>query len=565
MTPILRLLSLSMLLGVLSPSLGCSSDARPGAPPRPVSGAPSASADRVVATLLLEADELVLLDLRPASPNALPPPHAQEPALAWRFEDGKGKLLAEGHVTDPLLVRSELDESGAAAPVDVFAEAASFEVELANVGGIFTLAPSDAKGGTQPQSWGNAGKVLSVVIDKLLDSFLFRPLKSVTSGPTEQLAAPACTGFTILVVGDGYTLEERGKFEADVDTILAAMSSKPVYAENWKHVGVWRKFFASKQSGISDPKQGILRDTAFQVQHDWLTHRAIGMGLGAKRDALAKLARAKAESGADVTLVLANTSEYAGAARPWQRIGFASTHAQSGAVMGHELGHALFDLSDEYDYGFCFPMALQIFGGIGPNIALDLGSIPWSPLLTAGVELPTTGGDASTVGAYEGGLYCKSGVYRPQQNCFMRHNSADFCAVCASHVKARFAARTAGCATAEPCVHGECQTGAALSPVCGGCAAAVCAARPSCCEPGGAWDEACVGIAQSLTSVCRGVCADGQSTCGHDECVSGAALAASCSSCADSVCQKDPACCSGAWGSSCAARAAEDPFCVCFN
>jgi hypothetical protein len=31
------------------------------------------------------------------------------------------------------------------------------------------------------------------------------------------------------------------------------------------------------------------------------------------------------------------------------------------------------------------------------------------------------------------------------------------------------------------------------------------------------------------------------------------------------VCQKDPACCSGAWGSSCAARAAEDPFCVCFD
>jgi hypothetical protein len=79
-------------------------------------------------------------------------------------------------------------------------------------------------------------------------------------------------------------------------------------------------------------------------------------------------------------------------------------------------GHALFDLSDEYESDTCNPEGSHI----GPNVALDLGDLPWVAMLTPGVELPTVGGDPATVGAYEGALYCASGVYRPQQSCLIQ-------------------------------------------------------------------------------------------------------------------------------------------------
>jgi hypothetical protein len=41
------------------------------------------------------------------------------------------------------------------------------------------------------------------------------------------------------------------------------------------------------------------------------------------------------------------------------------------------------------------------------------------------------------------------------------------------------------------------------------------------------------------------------------------ALPSSCSTCAGSVCQKDPFCCSGKWDTICTTEAERDPYCSC--
>lgn len=41
------------------------------------------------------------------------------------------------------------------------------------------------------------------------------------------------------------------------------------------------------------------------------------------------------------------------------------------------------------------------------------------------------------------------------------------------------------------------------------------------------------------------------STCAHNECTQGAALAAACDSCAQDICASDPYCCQTAWDSIC--------------
>jgi hypothetical protein len=576
---------------------GCSSDSGRG----PGAGGGISQPDvpdRVVATILVANEELVLLDLRAATDDALPPPPAIDPVLDWQLEDAAGALIAEGRISEPLLVKSEFDESGVAAPIAAYAGAAIFEIELPNVGGTFVIGPPDVAG-SQPQSWSGFKKKLKLAIEKLVGIFKQKAAGSGAGGsggtsagggssggggsvatggaatgtgggstsgatveadPSVQIAKPAgCTAFTILIVAEGYTKDEREKFEADAAAMLAAMSQKPTFSENWKYVGAWRKFFVSKESGISDPANGITRDTAFRVQHDAAMPRVILMADDVSQDALTKLAQAKGETKADVTLVVANTSQYAGVAIPSQRIGYASTHTQAGEVMGHELGHALFDLADEYSEGTCDPAS----SFVGANVTFDLKAVPWSALLTKGAALPTTGGDASTVGAYEGAVYCTSGAYRPQQTCFMRELGTNFCAVCAGIVNKFFTSRTAACQPKGSCGHGECQTGAALTKSCSACASAVCSTLPKCCDPAASWDDACVQAAQKLPGACRAVCADGQSSCAHDECAAGEALPLGCSSCADSVCKRDPFCCKNKWDWICAMNAKKDPFCVC--
>jgi hypothetical protein len=257
--------------------------------------------------------------------------------------------------------------------------------------------------------------------------------------------------------------------------------------------------------------------------------------------------------------VLANTTEIGGSASAQQRIGFFSTDDELGPTAGHELGHALFGLEDEYDYGTCDP---TLYEPLGPNVALG-SPYPWASMMSKGIDIPTIDPDPSVVGAYKGGLYCTEGVYRPQHTCFMRELSSSFCKVCEAHVNKTFLARAAACQPKASCAHSECAAGAALEQGCSACASSVCAIHPQCCDPAESWSETCVTSAQGIVGACRGVCADGKSSCGHDECTAGAALTGTCSTCAESVCGRDPYCCDGEWDSICAKEAKEDPYCSC--
>lgn len=113
------------------------------------------------------------------------------------------------------------------------------------------------------------------------------------------------------------------------------------------------------------------------------------------------------------------------------------------------------------------------------------------------------------------------------------------------------------------CGHSPCQTGDALSPSCSPCANAVCVHRPSCCDPGSGWTAECTEAAGNIPGACAGVCAGGPSSCGHDECVDGDKLPASCSACAASVCERDAFCCDKKWDWICAKEAKMDPYCSC--
>lgn len=112
------------------------------------------------------------------------------------------------------------------------------------------------------------------------------------------------------------------------------------------------------------------------------------------------------------------------------------------------------------------------------------------------------------------------------------------------------------------CAHDECTVGTALNSNCSGCAAAICAHDPYCCNAqNGSWDATCTGwvndamFATQCASACQG--------CSHDECTTGGALTTGCSQCATDVCTQDAYCCNTDWDSICVNLAGMTGSCNC--
>jgi hypothetical protein len=97
------------------------------------------------------------------------------------------------------------------------------------------------------------------------------------------------------------------------------------------------------------------------------------------------------------------------------------------------------------------------------------------------------------------------------------------------------------------CGHDVCVAGAALAASCSSCAQTVCSQDSYCCTS--SWDSSCISLAETYCGEdCGG---DLPSQCAHDVCVSGTALSSSCDSCASAVCAQDSYCCSSSWDATC--------------
>ncbi|NUQ74700.1 MAG: matrixin family metalloprotease [Polyangiaceae bacterium] len=96
------------------------------------------------------------------------------------------------------------------------------------------------------------------------------------------------------------------------------------------------------------------------------------------------------------------------------------------------------------------------------------------------------------------------------------------------------------------CAHDKCISGSALTSGCDACVTQICAADPYCCST--SWDSQCV---QEVNSICGLSCGAQPAPCAHSVCTTGVKLAANCSSCATTVCAKDPYCCNTKWDGTC--------------
>lgn len=237
----------------------------------------------------------------------------------------------------------------------------------------------------------------------------------------------------VAIVAEGYTETEMEAFYADARAATEAIFAHEPFKSLKGRFNVVAVATPSAESGVSRPKQGSWRRTAFGSHFDtfYSDRYLTTLRLRTLHDALAGIPY-------EHIIILANTNQYGGGGIYNSYVLSSTRHAQFLPVVVHEFGHSFAALADEYAYDDEYsPMYPD---GIEPweqNITtLTRFDAKWADLVPAGTPVPTPpvksdDGRYSKVGLYEGAGYRSRGVYRPCTDCRMRTNTApEFCPVC---------------------------------------------------------------------------------------------------------------------------------------
>jgi IgA peptidase M64/peptidase M64-like protein len=310
------------------------------------------------------------------------------------------------------------------------------------------------------------------------DKFVERGVPATDAGALLKLheSGDPAEKLDLLILGDGYTAAERGKFERDARRLVAVLLATSPFKERERDINVWGLCPAAAQSGVSRPSQRIYRHSPVGATFDAFDSERYVLTF--ENRSLRDIAE---NAPYEVVEILVNSATYGGGGI----FGLYSTVAADSVwapyIFVHEFGHHIAALADEYytsDVAY-LPAADRVEPW-EPNITalLDPAALKWKDLVAPGTPLPTpwpkeafeqysndvqkkrreiraqnrpeaemdalfreeqrhetalldTGPHAQVVGAFEGANYEARGFYRPQVDCIMfTRDEVPFCAVC---------------------------------------------------------------------------------------------------------------------------------------
>ncbi|MCE1229657.1 MAG: IgA Peptidase M64, partial [Firmicutes bacterium] len=290
-----------------------------------------------------------------------------------------------------------------------------------------------------------------------------------------QQSGDPSTKVDFLILGDGYTAAERGKFEKDARRLMEQLFATSPFKEHRRDFNVWALCPPSQESGISRPSTGIHRRSALGCSYD---------AFGSERYVLTfenrTLRDVASQAPYEFMEILVNGQTYGGGGIFGLYGTVASDNAFSPYIFVHEFGHHFAGLADEY---YTSDVAYETgsehrLEPWEPNATADPQNPKWKALLTPGIPLPTPWAKAAfekesyafqkeraklraeqrperemealmerqkqkdaallgqdrwsgKVGAFEGANYEATGYYRAQEDCIMfTRNTIPFCAAC---------------------------------------------------------------------------------------------------------------------------------------
>jgi IgA Peptidase M64/Peptidase M64 N-terminus len=300
-----------------------------------------------------------------------------------------------------------------------------------------------------------------------------QPLAIRSNGPSDRKV-------DLLILGDGYTAAESGKFVADAKRLSDRLFEESPFSERAADFNVWALMVPTPQSGISRPSTHDYRWSPLGTRYDIF---------GSERYALTLDNRAFREIAQfapyEFVEILFNNETYGGGGVFGQFSTAAAGSDWAEYLFIHEFGHHFAALADEY---YTSPVAYQSGEARPepwePNVTAlhDPSQIKWASKVKQGTPLPTPwpktefekyqrayqkergelraankpesemnalfrrereftekllakGEFSRRVGAFEGANYQASGYYRSQMQCIMFSRTDHFCDVCADAIE----------------------------------------------------------------------------------------------------------------------------------
>jgi len=309
------------------------------------------------------------------------------------------------------------------------------------------------------------------------DKFITPQLRSSEGGRiTLHESGDPATKLDFLILGDGYTAAERGKFERDARRLVDALFATSPFKERKQDINVWGLCPPATESGVSRPSQRIYRSSPVGSTYDAFDSERYVLTFENK--AFRDIAAAAPY---DVVEILVNSATYGGGGIYGLYSTVAADSAWAPYIFVHEFGHHIAGLADEYyTSDVAYLPATDRVEPWEPNATalLDPANLKWKDLVTPGTPIPTpwpktefelytkdvqerrrairaanrpeaemdalfreeqqhdtrllgNGPHANRVGAFEGANYEARGYYRPQADCIMfTRDNIPFCFVC---------------------------------------------------------------------------------------------------------------------------------------
>lgn len=319
-------------------------------------------------------------------------------------------------------------------------------------------------------------EIWSLLVDPA-DPFI-DPSVPPSPGPLLEIErhGPSAEKVDFLILGDGYTAAERGKFEKDARRLAEILFATSPFKERRSDFNVWGLCPPALESGISRPSTGIHRRSPVGATYD---------AFGSERYVLSFENRALRDIASfapyEFIEILTNSRTYGGGGIFGLYSTVAADSLWSPYLFIHELGHHFAGLADEYYTSeVAYEPAADIVEPWELNVTAhpDRESLKWRDLVAPDTPLPTPwskeqfekqaaefqkrrrkiraenrpedemdalfleqraanmkllGAEkhAGKVGAFEGANYAAKGYYRPQADCIMfTRDEVPFCRVC---------------------------------------------------------------------------------------------------------------------------------------
>jgi hypothetical protein len=265
--------------------------------------------------------------------------------------------------------------------------------------------------------------------------------------------APRNRAFTIVLLGDGFTVAQQSAFNNACTYFVTGLTSTPPFDKTGRAINIWRVNVTSTDSGADDPVGPGGTGTTARTYFD-ATFGANGIRrlLVCNNATVLQTAAAQVPE-FTVALVVVNSTIYGGSGGS---VGTYSLADGATEIALHEIGHTAYGLADEYANYAGGDETGQDYHPAGepaePNVTLntDRSTLKWGWAVATTTALPTMSNPncaqvdgrpstvpAGTVGCFEGAHYYHCRAFRPEHICKMKDLGDPFCQVCLQAIRAR--------------------------------------------------------------------------------------------------------------------------------